>query len=121
MYNRDGNGGDFMKGMKIFAGIFTVALTSSIVLYDINFDHTKGECMVTKILNMIPVENDEIPLGVAFHQVPAIHLENDDSVDVWIARRGRTQKVDVYKDGVLDASLEFRRKNKELKRFKKIR
>ena len=88
--------------LTIYAGILLLGTISAIKIYEDSFDHTKCDCVITKALNLIPVEEDEIPLGNALHQEAAIrkdlsHMGYDDTLVTYL--RGKSyDHITIYAD-----------------------
>lgn len=106
------------KRIKISAGIVVLGSALATCLYDMNFDHTKGECAITKVLNMIPIEEDNLPLGLALHQDLAIMSDlkeqGYEKVAVYHGRDFETEYVDIKADGesINNIQVVLRKKNR---------
>ena len=82
---------------KICIGTFILVGMIDLAMYEHNFDHTKGECKITKFLNGF--DEHDLSLGT-LHQWHAMERElpnNEDLIDPHVSYKSNT--LNIYSEG----------------------
>lgn len=108
------------KRFKAYAGLVMLSSCTLTSLYEIDFDHTKEECAITKILNLIPVMEDGISIGLALHQDHAIKSDLKDlgyeNVFIDYDVSDELESINIRADGEFINNIKVRRRIKNEKR-----
>ena len=108
------------KRFKAYAGLVILSSCTLTSLYEIDFDHTKEECAITKVLNLIPVREDGISIGLALHQDHAIKRDlkelGYENIFIGYEVGIETESINIRADGEFINNIKVRRRIKNEKR-----